>query len=166
MLNKLLKLYGESVNIKKLLSLNVVSLMKAKGISNAKALSELTQTETGGLDRSYTANLVKAEGEGVNISLNKLNDLADGLEVSAWQLLHPLGFNDEGTSLSVNSDIDLPTLVKAVSYANTVCKETDIEDDDFKAKAITLAYSSLLHNQEDKMSIEIMKLINQLNKTI
>lgn len=149
------------MNIRKLLSLNVISLMKAKGIANAKTLSELTQTETGGLDRSYTASLVREDSDGVNVTLNKLHDLAAGLEVSPWQLLHPLGFNDEGACLSVSSDIDLPTLTKAIIYANTVCKETDIDDEEFKAKATALAYSSLLNNQEDRMNIEIMKLISQ-----
>lgn len=134
--------------------------MKAKGITNAKSLSELTQTEDGGLDRSYTANLIRSGGDGVNISLNKLNDLANGLEVSPWQLLHPLGFNDDGASLSVSSDIDLATLTKASMYANTVCRETNIDDEEFKAKAIALAYSCLLNNQEDRMNIEIMKLIS------
>lgn len=138
--------------------------MKARGIKNAKALSELTQSEDGGLDRSYTANIVRKGGEGVNLSLVKLEQLADALNVESWQLLHSLGFNDKGVSLSASSDVDLPTLTKAILYSETVCKETNIDDVDFKAKAVALTYSSFLNNDESKMTIELMKLIDNRNK--
>jgi len=165
--NKVNQFYinGDFVDIKKLLSLNVISLMKAKGIANAKALSELTQSDEGGLDRSYTAGIIRKGGDGVNISLAKLDNLSQGLNVEPWQLLHPLGFNEQGTSLTADNDIDLPTLTKAIIYSETVCKETNIDDQEFKAKAIALTYGSFLNNDEDKMNIDLMKLINDRNTT-
>lgn len=136
--------------------------MAAKGIETANALSSYINknAKSGGLDRSYVAQIVKKDGAGVNITLDKLNILAEGLNVQAWQLVHPLGFNCDGISLSINNEVDLTTMTKAISYANTVCVEAKQNSEEFRAKATAIAYASLLNDSVD-LNIELIKLVSE-----
>lgn len=145
------------------LSRNVKQLKVAKNFSSAKAISDLSKVKSEGIDRSYVNELItdKEKRKPVNLSMAKLDALAKTLDVEAWQLIHPLGFNDQGNSLSVESDLDMSTIVKAIRYANSVCNESDIDDEEFLAQAIALTYISILKDDGKMLNVELMKLARQ-----
>ena len=151
------------MDIYETLSRNVKQLKKATGLKSAKAVADLSKNKGAGIDRSYVAELItdKENKKIVNLSMSKLEALADTFDVDVWQLLHPLGFNEQGKSTTASSDIDINSMVEAVRYATIACKEAEIDDDEFFARAIALTYIAKLKGDEAMLSIELMKLVKQ-----
>lgn len=152
------------MSVKNTLVRNIKQLGKAVGCGdNGKKLTEYINERAGGekpvLDRSYMSRLLKnSPTDPANITMDRLEGIATGLGVEPWQLLNPVGFDDDGKSLANMGSIDVASMTKAVSYARNAQVELGLNNDKFLIECISKTYEAMVTNNEGQLPIILAKL--------
>lgn len=147
---------------KKVLAKNLRDLSKAHGCEmNATKLTKLINDRAGKnvIDKSYIARILKdSEKDPANISLDKLAKISSSLNVDAWQVIHPMGFDSEGRSRASGSALDSSVLKRAVKYSISAAEELETENLDFISELVEASYLHMTTGEEEKLGVQIAKL--------
>jgi transcriptional regulator with XRE-family HTH domain len=150
------------MDTKKVLVRNLRALSQANGCEmNASKFAKLLNEKAGQniIDRSYVARILKdSEKDPANISFEKLVAIALALDVDAWQLVHPMGFDDKGRSRASGSALDSALLKRAVKYSVSAAEELQTESLDFVAEMAEVGYMCMVTGEEEKLGVELAKL--------
>lgn len=152
------------MSVKNTLVRNIKQLSKAVGCEdNGKKLTEYINEKAAGerpvLDRSYMSRLLKnSPSDPANITMDRLEGIAKGLGVEPWQLINPVGFDEDGKSLANLGSIDTSSMAKAVSYARNAQVELGLSNDKFLIECISKTYEAMVTNNEGQLPIILAKL--------
>lgn len=141
------------VLIKNLLALSVSHGCDGNASKFARLINEKHGKEV--IDRSYVSKILKNTG---NITIGKLAAIAEALNVDAWQILHPLGFDENGRSRASGEALDETVLKRSIKYSRSASEELGIEDLDFEAEVAASSYISIASGEEEKLGINLAKL--------
>lgn len=147
-----------------ILSMNMSARMKHLGNISAAELSRIISAQGGHVDQSSISRLKKGDDTS-NPTFSRLNDLARGLDVPLWQLLHPAGFDENGKSkVALTPEVDLFILRQSINDACLTLEEMQIELTDLDALADTIAiyYKGQVSGDYKGVAIEMVTLARSL----
>lgn len=147
---------------KKVLVKNLRALSNAFGCDlNASKFAKLINERAGSnvIDRSYVARILKdSDKDPANISLDKLSTIAAALGVDTWQLVHPMGFDENGRSRASSVALDSMILKRAVKYSASAAEELHNDNLDFIAEMAEVGYLCMVTGEEEKLGVQLAKL--------
>lgn len=150
------------MDTKKVLVRNLRALSQANGCElNASKFTKFLNERAGEsiIDRSYVARILKdSEKDPANISFEKLVSISGALNVDVWQLVHPMGFDNDGRSRASGSALDSSLLKRAVKYSASAAEELQTENLDFIAEMAEVGYLCMVKGEEEKLGVELAKL--------
>lgn len=144
---------------KKIFQDNVKKLVEKKQIPSGRALAEMTQSGgRKGIDHTYANKILKSP-EPVNITLDKIDDVAYALGVDVVTLLSPFCTDSTNMLDPKTLPLDEQLLEESKREIRAVAEEFNIEDMEFLTKAEVFYYKSKV---EGLSSLAIGVKINQL----
>lgn len=141
---------------------NVKKLCSVKKIKSSRAFEDQMIAKLGSsLSHSSLSGYFNSDKK-VNPRLDSLVALSTFFDTDVSHLLSPLGFDDEGFSRAVDSDLDPHAMSKAVDFA---CKSADalnIKNPEVLSKAICQNYINFIKGEEQNNGLDFAKILQEL----
>ena len=130
---------------------------------NDKSIGEEKVFTDGYLSRMKSS---LSEGSPQNVTLKILEGCASALKVEPWQLINPLGFDDNGTSRASAPYPDEKVLEEAIKYAEVAAEKSGFEENaKFKAEVASAAYRAHFSTDNNELGLRVIEIMRTFSKS-